>query len=155
MTLYAVRLPPDAEALEDAEVVSELVYGWDFLNQAIVLWRLVNTVHADQLESLKDRLVSSAGDGAVRIENEDLRELVRLLSGVEEAIVAAGIVDSHWRVSPERLGELVKHVPDMDLKTERSLEDKTHALGEVMINAFSIRNFFDNAVNAGCIVVRA
>jgi hypothetical protein len=29
------------------------------------------------------------------------------------------------------------------------------ALGEVMINAFSIRNFLSNAANAGCVVVLA
>lgn len=41
----------------------------------------------------------------------------------------------------------------MDLKTERSLDAKTHALGEVMINAVSIRNFLSDAVSAGCVVV--
>jgi hypothetical protein len=43
----------------------------------------------------------------------------------------------------------------MDLTTERSLQSKTSALGEIMINAGSIRNFLSNAVNAGCVVVRA
>ena len=41
----------------------------------------------------------------------------------------------------------------MNLTAERSLDDKTHALDEVMINAFSIRNFLSNAINAGCVVV--
>ena len=40
----------------------------------------------------------------------------------------------------------------MDLKTERSLNCKTSALAEVMINAFSIRNFLSSAVDAGCVV---
>jgi hypothetical protein len=51
------------------------------------------------------------------------------------------------------LEELAKRVPAMDLTTERSLDDKTHALAEVMINAVSIRNFLSNAVNGGCVVV--
>jgi len=32
--------------------------------------------------------------------------LVRLIDGVDDAIVAAGIVDRDWRVPPERLDEL-------------------------------------------------
>ena len=92
-------------------------------------------------------------DHELRIETADLRELVRLLTGVEDAIIAAGIVDSHWHVPAERLEELAKQVPAMDLTTERSLQSKTNALGEVMINAFSIRNFLSNALDAGCVVV--
>jgi hypothetical protein len=35
----------------------------------------------------------------------------------------------------------------MDLKSERSPDDKTHALGEVMANAVFLRNFLSDAVN--------
>lgn len=80
---------------------------------------------------------------------------MRLLSGVEDAILAAEIVDSHWRLPIDRLEELAKRVPAMDLKTERSLQSKSSALGEVMINAGSIRNFLSSAVDADCIVVLA
>jgi hypothetical protein len=153
MTLYAVRLAPDPGSLDDAEVVSESKYGWGFLEQAVTLWRLVDAARADQIEAIKDRVALAAGDGELRIEAQDLHELVRLLTGVEDAIVAAGIVDSQWRVPPDCLEELAKRVPAMDLQTERSVDDKTHALGEVMINAFSIRNFLSNAVSAGCVVV--
>jgi ATP phosphoribosyltransferase len=154
MTLYATRQSL-AEFLEDADVVDEFKYGWDFLKQSITLWRLVDNVRADHLEAVTERVVQAAGDGYVRIEAEDLHELVRLLTGIEDAIEAAGIVDSHWRVRPDRLEELAKRVPAMDLTTERSLQSKTSALGEIMINAGSIRNFLSNAVNAGCVVVRA
>jgi hypothetical protein len=41
----------------------------------------------------------------------------------------------------------------MDLTTERSLESKTHALGEVMVNAGSLRSFLSDALRAGCIVI--
>jgi hypothetical protein len=68
-------------------------------------------------------------------------------------VIAAGIVDGQWRVPADRLEELGKQVPAMDLTTERSLKSKTSALGEVMINAVSIRNFLSNALEAGCIVV--
>ncbi|TMQ08615.1 MAG: hypothetical protein E6J90_39850 [Deltaproteobacteria bacterium] len=153
MTLYAVRQPPGTSCLEDAEVVDEFKYGWDFLEQAITLWRLVDPARATGIETILDRAAMAAGDGELRIEAGDLRELANLLSGVEDAIVAAGIVDGHWKVSPERLEELAKRVPAMDLQTERPLANKTSALGEVMINAGSIRNFLSDALNANCVVV--
>jgi hypothetical protein len=78
---------------------------------------------------------------------------VRLLTGIEDAIVNAGIVDPHWRVPAECLEELAKRVPAMDLTTERPLESKTNALGEVMMNAVFLRNFLSDAAKAGCIVV--
>jgi hypothetical protein len=43
-------------------------------------------------------------------------------------------------------------VPAMDLTTERSLDSKTNALGEVMMNAVFLRNFLSDAVKAGCVV---
>lgn len=153
MTLYALRPVLGTDSLEDVEVVSQSKYGWEFLKQAIALWRLVDNARANEIEAIKDRLLRTAPDEELRIEIDDLHELVRLLTGVDDAIVAAGIVDQHWRVPAERLEELAKKVPDMDLTTERSLEDKTHALAEVMINAVSIRNFLSNAVDAGCVVV--
>ncbi|HEX3475274.1 MAG TPA: hypothetical protein VHT91_09650 [Kofleriaceae bacterium] len=152
MTLYALRPDPATGSLEDAEVVDELKYGWQFIEQAITLWRLVDEDRANRIKAIRDRAARSAPEES-RFYREDLHELVRLLTGVDDAIIAAGIVDSHWRVPAGRLEELARRVPAMDLKTNRSLDDKTHALGEVMINAVSIQNFLANAVNAGCIVV--
>ena len=153
MTLYALRPNPETGSLDDAEVVDQFRYGWQFLEQAITLWRLVDNARADEIEAVKDRVALAAGDGELRFEPEDLRELVRLISGIDDAIIAAGIVDSQWRVPPERLEELARRVAAMDLTTERSLDDKTHALAEVMINAVSIRNFLLKAVESGCVVV--
>ena len=153
MTLYAIRPDPATGALDDAEVVDESRYGWQFLKQAITLWRLVDSARADAVEAIKDRATEAAGDGEIRFYPEDVRELVRLLTGLETAIIAAGVVDQHWRVPPERLEELARRVPAMDLQTERRLEDKTSALGEVMINAVFLRNFLSDAEKAGCVVV--
>lgn len=155
MTLYAIRPESVIESLETAEVINESPDGWDFLEQAITLWRLVDPARAKQLEAILDRVTLEKGDEGPRFEADDLRETVRLLTGVEEAIVAAGIVDNHWRVPAERLEDLANQVPAMDLKTERPLENKTSALGEVMINAGSVRNFLSNAASEGCIVVLA
>lgn len=153
MTLYAIRPDPETGSLDDAEVVDQLRYGWQFLEQAITVWRLVDKERADEIEAIKDRASLAAGDSEIRFYAEGLQQLVRLLSGVDDAIIAAGIVDCHWRVPAERLEDLAKQIPAMDLTTERSLKIRTSALGEVMINAFSIRNFLSNAVDAGCVVV--
>jgi ATP phosphoribosyltransferase len=153
VTLYALRPDPVTGSLDDAEVLSESRYGWQFLEQAVTLWRLLDNARADEIEAIMDRASIAAGDGELCFHTPDLRELVRLLTGVEDAIIAAGIVDQHWRVPPERLEELAKLVPAMDLKTERSLKSKTNALGEVMSNAIFLRNFLSNAMTAGCVVV--
>lgn len=152
MTLYAVRFPSDSTELEDAEVVDQSRYGWEFLEQAITLWRLVDPARADAIAAARHR-ASDASDDHPRFASADIAELVRLIDDVDDAIVAAGIVDKSWRVAPERLEELARRVPAMDLTTERSAESKTHALGEVMINAVSLRNFLADALRAGCVVV--
>lgn len=153
MTLYAIRPDPDTGSLDDAEVVDQIREGWQFLEQAITVWRLVDNERADKIEAIKDRASLAAGDGEIRLYAEDLHNLVYLLTGVDDAIIAAGIVDRQWRVPADRLEELAKQVPAMDLATERSLKSKTSALGEVMINAVSIRNFLSSALDARCVVV--
>ena len=152
MTLYAIRPDPGTGSLDDAEVVDQLRYGWEFLEQAITVWRLVDKERADEIEAIKDRASLIAGDREIRFYADDLHQLVGLLTGIDEAIIAAGIVDHHWRVPADRLEELAQQVPAMDLTTERSLKSKTSALGEVMINAVSIRNFLSNALDANCVV---
>lgn len=152
MTLYAIRPTAGIESLDDAEVVNQSRYGWQFLRQAVSLWKLVNNNRANDIEMVIDRATRAAGDGELRFYRQDLDELVRLLTGVEDAIIQAGIVDQHWRVPAERLEELAKLVPAMDLTTERPLHSKTSALGEVMMNAIFLRNFLSDAAKAGCVV---
>lgn len=154
MTLYAIRPLPGSDSLdEDAEVVDQSRYGWEFLKQAITLWRLVDSSRADAIEAIKDQALIAAGDGEVRLHHSQLEELVRLLSGIENAIIGAGIVDEHWRVPAEHLEELANRVPAMDLRTDRPIHNKRSALGEVMMNAVFLRNFLSDAVQSGCVVV--
>jgi len=153
MTLYAIRPDPETKSLDDAEVVDQSRYGWEFLKQAITLWRLVDDNRADEIDAIKNRALLAATDQELRLYGPDLHELVRLLTGLEDAIIAAGIVDQHWRVPADRLEELAKQVPAMDLTTDRPLHSKTSALGEVMMNAVFLRNFLSDAAKAGCVVV--
>src|SRR5689334_6241418 len=115
MTLYAIRPDPSTGSLEDAEVMDRSRYGWQFLEQAITLWRLVDSSRAGEIETIKDRASLAASGSEIRFDAADVRELVRLLAGIEKALIAAGIVDQHWRVHPDRLEELAKRVPAMDL----------------------------------------
>jgi hypothetical protein len=154
MTLYAVRFSPSSTSLEDAEVVDESRYGWKFLDQAIALWRLVDPPRADAIASIRERASDAPGDHT-QFAGDDLAELVRLVGGVDEAIIASGMVDHEWRVPAERLEELARKVPGMDLTTDRPLDCKVYALGEVMMNAVSLRNFLANALRDGCVVVHA
>jgi hypothetical protein len=153
MTLYAIRPTPGSESLDDAEVVDESPNGWEALEQVIMLWRLVDNVRADRLEAIRDRALAAAGHGETRFDQNDLHELVHAIEGVEDAIVAAGIVDDQWRVPADELEDLARRVPAMDLKTERSLMSKTSALGEIMSNAIFLRNFLSKALSAECVVV--
>jgi hypothetical protein len=154
VTLYALR-PGESGSLDDAEVIDQSRYGWQFLEQAIALWRLVDEGRARAIEAIKNRVALAAPDGEPRFDAQELEALVRLIDGVDEALMSAGIVDRDWRVPASSLEDLARRVPGMDLTTERSLESKTHALGEVMINAVSLRNFLANAVREGGVVVLA
>jgi len=154
MTLYAARFAPDSTSLEDAEILDRSRHGWEFLGQAIALWSLVDPERAAAIAALKRRASEGPGEHT-EFAGEDLAALVRLIDSVDDAIVDAGIVDRDWKVPPERLEELARHVPGMDLTTERSLASKTSALGEVMINAVSLRDFLADALRTGCVVVHA
>jgi hypothetical protein len=114
--------------------------------------RLVDPARGDAIAAIKER-ASDATNDHTRFSCDDLAALVQLIDSVDDAIVAAGIVDRDWRVPPARLDELARKVPGIDLTSERSIESKTHALGEVMMNAVSLRNFLSDALRAGCVVM--
>lgn len=152
MTLYAIKPDPVTGELEGAEVADRSKYGWDFLEQSIDLWGLVDTQRAEQLRRVADRAEQAANGGELRFYEPDLRELVALLAGIEDAIVAAGIVDHEWRVAADQLEQLARKVPSMDLSTERSIQAKTSALGEIMINAGSLRLFIQRALDEGNVI---
>lgn len=156
MTLFAIRpLSLDAEPDEEEEVVDQLKEGWQFLRQAIALWRLVDEPRAEKVEAMMDRAALADPEGEPRFEPPDIGEIVKLLTGIAEALVAAGVVDLDWCVTPEQAEELGRRVPGMDLRSDRSSPELEQALAEVMINAISIRNFFADAAQQGCAVVLA
>ena len=150
MTLYAVCPGSDADA--DGEVVAELRYGWRYLEQAVSVWRIVDPERADQIAAVLQRAAIAAGDGEVRLYAEDLRDLTRLIPGVERALIAAGIVDDAWLVPADRLMALKQEVPGMDLETERSIANTTSALAEVIMNVLAATDWLARALAQGCFV---
>lgn len=152
MTLYAVRLPHGSTSPEDVDVVDETKYGWEYLGQAIALWRLADPTRGDAIFAIKERAYSAPGTFP-RLDADDIRNLVDLIDGIDDAIVRAGIVDAEWRVPVDRLEELARRVPGMDINAERSLEDKRYALAEVVSNVLSLRGFLAEALQSGCVVV--
>ncbi|MEZ4400197.1 MAG: hypothetical protein R3B06_09270 [Kofleriaceae bacterium] len=162
MTLYAFRYALDqsvldrggdeAEALIEDAIFARLRHGFDSVRDAIALWRLVDPARADALAGLIDR-VEEASDGPLQFEGDDLATLVQLIGGIEDAIRAAGIIDRDGRVPIERLDELKRQVPSMNLEMKRSLESKTYALIEVIANVGGLHEFLIEALRAGCIVV--
>ena len=152
MSLYAPRLAPGSTLLEDAETVSESRDGWAFLWEAVTLWRLVNPAHAEAIERFVSQ-VADANEPCTQFAGGDLATLIEMLKGLEEAIRAAGIIDEDGRVAPERLEELKRQVPAMDVASERSQENRRYALLEVILHAQFLRMFLSKAYSAGCIVV--
>ena len=151
-TLYAVKSAPGVPPHDDDEVVDEMERGYERLDAAITLWRLVDPARAESLRSLLFR-VADASDSHTRFAGDDLVALIQMLSGVGAAIQAAGIVDQHWRVPPDRLDELKRQVPAMDLELNRPLHCKTSALVEVIVDVEAVQEFLARALRAGCAVV--
>ena len=67
MTLYAIRPDPETGSLDDAEVADQSRYGWEFLKQAITLWRLVDDNRADEIHAIKNRALLAATDQELRL----------------------------------------------------------------------------------------
>lgn len=151
-TLYAIRSAPGVPPQDDDEVVEEMDHGYACLEAAITLWRLVDPARAESLRSFLFR-VADASEDHTQFAGDDLAALIQMLSGVGEAIQAAGIVDQHWRTPPGRLDELKRQVPAMDLELNRPLHSKTAALLEVICAVEALQGFLSRALRSGCTIV--
>jgi hypothetical protein len=153
MTLYAIQPDPTTGSLDDARVLAQSPYGWEFLEQTITLWHLIDETRASEIAAIMARASRAPGDRASLIpKTRRTGAPSRWRRGCHRCGWVGG---PHWRAPAERLEELAKQVPSMDLKTERSLKSKTSALGEIINNAIFVRNFLSNALDAGCVVVLA
>lgn len=155
MTLYALE-PGVAlgDDLDRAPVLQPLEHGGDYLADAAALWQLVDDRRA---EGLREFLARSEADaeatgGHPRWDTAELWELVGLLTGVEDALQHAGIVDASWMIAPEHARDLARRVPGMDVRPERPAADLQHALAEVIARVHGLRTFLTNAADAGASV---
>ncbi len=151
-TLYAARMAPDSLHFEDAEVIDEVKHGWAVLESAITLWRLVDPTRAEVLRAFIFR-VADASKRHVQFAGDDLATLIQMISGVGDAIQAAGVIGRDGRVSAARLDELKQQVPAMDLELNRPDECKASALLEVICDVEALQGFLSSAQRAGCVVV--
>lgn len=152
MTMYALRPDPVTGSLDDAEVVEESRYGWGLIEEAISVWSLADLSRATALETLRSRIALAANGGELRIYPREATEMVALLAGLAEALIAAGIIDSQWRIPAEKIEELAKIVPTMDLKTERAIDVKRYALAEVLSHVDVLKSFLSDSAQAGYVV---
>lgn len=69
---------------------------------------------------------------AMRLEREESRELARLIRGIERALIDAVIMGPDYLVPLDRVAELARLIPEMDLRLERTELELMGALVEVV-----------------------
>lgn len=149
MTLYP--LEPGVELgdeLDRPAAIPPMEHGGDYLADAVALWRLVDDRRADALREFLERAEANPDDHP-RWESAQVWDLVDLLNGLEEALQDAGIIDAQWLITPDRVDELARRVPGMDVRPERAAADLPQALAEVIARVHGLRTFLTSAAQAG------
>ena len=153
MTLYA--LEPGAELGEELDrspALPPLEHGGDYLADAVASWRLVDDRRAEALREFLDRAEAEAEaepDGHPRWETAQVWDLVDLLTGLEAALLDAGIIDADWTIPANSARDLARRVPGMDVRPERPAVDLRHALAEVLARVHGLRTYLTRAAEAG------
>lgn len=147
---------PDDDDEDDGQprgvVVKTFDDAWRHLVVAVELWRLIGPARAAALEALLTRLSRGNTDRGLFLGAAELDEILVLLDGLDTALIGP-VVDAHWRVPAERIDELRRAAPHLDLRPDRPLVDAIHAVGEGMANVGSVRGFLAEARARGCWVV--
>jgi hypothetical protein len=152
MTLFP--LPPGAEWGDDpVDGIEPIPYGWRYLQTGATLWSLVDADRAARISAVLERAVDAGPDAHPWFETADVEELVELLSGLEEALIAAGVMNELWFIPPDRAGRLAAQVPAMDTSPDRSDAALSQALAEVLAPVTAVRTFLAEAAVEGCAVV--
>lgn len=135
---------------EDLEQATVETYepARSFLRVGPELWRLAgNHERATAIETLLER-VHERDD--VVMTADEIKELLRLLDGIEDALVGR-VVDEQWMVQPEQLLDLRSRTKTLDLD-ERRGHLALHAVGEGMGNICSLRAILREARDRGLLV---
>jgi hypothetical protein len=146
VTLYA--LEPDADP-ERPSSIRPFEQGGSYLADAVALWRLVDDRRADALREFVDRAEEADPDGHPHWSSAGVQELVDLLSGLEERLADAGVLDASWMTPIEAVPELARRVPGMDARPERTELELQQALAEVVFRVQDLRAFLDRVLASG------
>ena len=148
-SLYLVRpdWDGDDETVDEA-VVEECDYAKHFLRVAPELWYLAG--HEDRAEAIRS-LVFRAYERQQRwLTASEIEELLRLLEGVEDALVGS-VVDERWRIPPEQLPELRVRTEYLDLNESRG-ELAVSGVAEGISHVCSLRTILREALARGLLV---
>lgn len=140
MNLYAV---PHGPELDEPEVKALLDDGWNYIYLARQLWSLVDEERAHELGRLMARLGGRDVD-EVRLGPDDLDEALRLLGGLDDALVGP-VIDSSHLLPGTGLDNLARRAPGLDLRPERPPGDRRHAVAEALVKVDLVRRFLQRA----------
>lgn len=114
------------------------------------LWGLVDDPRGEPIGALRVRLGAEVRreERSTRFKAADLDETLALLSGLEEALVGT-VIDQHWMFPMERLDEIRRRPPRLDLRPSRPAGDIVHAVGEGLWLTIALGNFLKEARGHG------
>lgn len=156
MTLYAVTEGYDPNHHRDELVSDEigpLENGWSTLQQAAALWRLVEPTRAEAVQALIDQARAEGWELHPLFDQAALISLVGALTGLDRALIDAGIMDEHWLVPADSAAKLAAQVPGLDARETRTAYELQNALAEVLILVDSARSFLQEALADGRVVI--
>ncbi len=149
VTLYA--LEPDLGP-DQPSTIEPMEHGGSHLADAVALWRLVDDRRADALRDFLARAEDDDPEGHPCWPPEQVRQLVDLLDGLEDALREAGIMDATWLTSLDRVPDLARRVPGIDARPERTEPELRYALAEVVWRVRAVRLFLTRAAEARFLV---
>jgi hypothetical protein len=128
------------------EVVDTFEEGWPALEVASQLWGLLDDPRQKATKALGERLDVAAQreERPIRFKAADLDEAIGLLSGLEDALVGK-VIDQDWTFAIDRLEEIRRRAPSLDLSPSRPDGDIIHAVGEGLWLTIALSNFLKQA----------
>lgn len=124
--------------------------GWHNLTVASELWGLIDDPRKEAIEALQRRLdrAATVEDRPIRFKAADLEEAIRLLSGIPDDLVGK-VIDKKWFIPLERIDEIRRRAPSLDLRPARPDAELVQAVAEGIVRAMSVRNVLTRVHRAG------
>ncbi len=143
MNFYAIDLAW-VPGEEPHEVLSD---AWHALDLARDLWVLVDRERAAAVRAFQER-ESHDLPSQFRIGPRQIRELLALLDGLEPAL-ATRLLDAEQRLPADRLDELARQAPALNLSPKRPTVERVYAAEEALSSVLVLRAFLERALQRG------